>query len=232
MPGERVLWIRFKLNHFTCTTYLYVNTCDMKKVEMKDKVFGKLKVLHEDLSNDHKHTKWVCECECGVIKSISGDHLRRTLIVSCGCKNRLKKNGDISSSLWYNITSSKISKRSKRRNLDFNLTKEYVYKLFLEQQDKCALSGVDITLPTRWNGSDYTASLDRIDNTKGYIKGNVQWLHKHVNIMKNSFPQEMFIYLCNKITENNKIDSPIINDINNFKWGLNTKYEVDIVSPK
>ena len=65
-----------------------------------------------------------------------------------------------------------------------------------------------------------------------YIKGNVQWLHKHVNIMKNSFPQEMFIYLCNKITENNKIDNPIINDINNFKWGLNTKYEVDIVLPK
>lgn len=198
----------------------------MKKIEMKGKVFGKLKVLHEDLSDDHKHTKWVCECECSTIKSISGDHLRRGLIVSCGCKNKLKKDGDISGGLWFNISNSKLSKRSKRRNLDFNLTKDYVYNLFLKQGGKCALSGVDITLPTKWKGSDYTTSLDRIDNTKGYVKGNVQWLHKHVNIMKNSFPQDVFIFLCNKITENNKIGDTITTDINNFKWGLNTKYEV------
>jgi hypothetical protein len=198
----------------------------MKKLEMKDKVFGKLKVLHEDLSSNYKHTKWFCECECGTVKSVSGDHLRRGLIKSCGCMTKLKTGGDISGALWYNIANSKLSKRSKRRNLDFNLTKDYVYNLFLEQNGKCALSGVDITLPTKWKGSDYTASLDRIDNTKGYIKGNIQWLHKHVNIMKNSFPQDMFIYLCNKITENNKIGDAATTDINSFRWGLNTKHEV------
>ncbi len=192
---------------------------------MEGKVFGKLKVLHEDLSNAYKHKKWVCECECGNTKSISGDHLRRGLIVSCGCKNKLKEGGDISGDLWYSITKSKVSKRSKRRNLNFNITKEYIYKLFQEQKGKCALSGLDITLPTKWKGSDYTASLDRIDNSKGYIKGNVQWLHKHVNIMKNSFPQDIFIYLCNKVTENNTIDELPINEINEFKWGLNTKHE-------
>jgi hypothetical protein len=51
---------------------------------MKGKVFGKLKVLHEDLSNVYKHTKWVCQCDCGEIKSIAGTHLRRGLIQSCG----------------------------------------------------------------------------------------------------------------------------------------------------
>lgn len=196
----------------------------MKKIEMKGKVFGKLKVLHEDLFNAYKHTKWICECECGNTKSVSGDHLRRGLITSCGCKNKLREGGDINGDIWYNITSFKVSKRSKRRNLDFDLTKEYIYDLFIEQNRKCALSGLDITLPTKWKGSEYTASLDRIDNNKGYVKGNVQWLHKHVNIMKNSFPQDIFIYLCNKVGENYNTNIKL-EEVNNFKWGLNTKHE-------
>ena len=190
---------------------------------MKGEVFGKLKVLHEDLSNAYKHKKWVCECECGNTKSISGDHLRRGLIQSCGCIKKLNQEGDISSDLWYNITSSKISKRSKRRELEFNISKEYIYNLFIEQNGKCALSGIQITLPTKWKDKNYTASLDRINNNKGYIQGNVQWVHKHVNIMKNSFPQETFIYLCNKISENNIVNQVGLSEINNFKWGLNTK---------
>lgn len=195
----------------------------MEKINMVGKVFGKLKVLNEDLSNTHKHLKWVCECSCGNIKSIAGTHLRTGLIISCGCAKKLNKEGEISGDLWYNITSSKTSKRSKRRELEFNITKEYIYNLFIKQKSKCALSGVEITLPTKWKDNNYTASLDRIDNNKGYIQGNVQWLHKHVNIMKNSFPQKTFIYLCNKISENNIIDNVTIEDINNFKWGLNTK---------
>ena len=195
----------------------------MKKIEMGGKVFGKLKVLHEDLSNAYKHVKWVCECECGNIKSVSGDHLRRGLIKSCGCIKELSKDGGISGDLWYTITSSKVSKRSKRRSLDFDLTKEYVYTLFKEQGGKCALSGVDITLPVKWKDNTYTASLDRIDNDKGYVIGNVQWVHKHVNIMKNSFPQDMFIYLCNRISDNHTVVDLPLTEVNDFKWGLNIK---------
>lgn len=190
----------------------------MDKIEMKGKVFGKLKVLHEDLSNSYKHKKWVCECDCGITKSVSGDHLRRGLITSCGCKNKLKDGGDISSDMWYSLTNNKLSKRSKRRNLEFTITKEYVYNLFINQNKKCALSGVDITLPKTWRDRAYTASLDRIDSKLGYVEGNVQWLHKHVNIMKNTFPQDMFIFLCNKISKN---ITTLDYDIDNFKWGQN-----------
>jgi hypothetical protein len=57
-----------------------------------------------------------------------------------------------------------------------------------------------------------TASLDRIDSTKGYIKGNIQWVHKDVNKMKWNWNQSNFINWCKLITnyynekENSKTD--------------------------
>ena len=48
-----------------------------------------------------------------------------------------------------------------------------------------------------------TASLDRIDSKKGYIKGNLQWVHKDLNIMKNSYPNQYFIEMCKKVANAN-----------------------------
>lgn len=50
-----------------------------------------------------------------------------------------------------------------------------------------------------WNMSHGTASLDRIDSSKGYIEGNVQWVHKYVNVMKWDFSMEEFLDICRKI---------------------------------
>jgi len=47
----------------------------------------------------------------------------------------------------------------------------------------------------------WTASLDRIDNNKGYIKGNVQWVLKDINKMKNIHTQDYFIELCKLVWE-------------------------------
>jgi hypothetical protein len=66
----------------------------------------------------------------------------------------------------------------------------------------CALSGEAITLPknrTDFVGGGYTASLDRIDSSKGYIVGNVQWVHKDINFMKFTFSESRFIDLCKKV---------------------------------
>jgi hypothetical protein len=49
-----------------------------------------------------------------------------------------------------------------------------------------------------------TASLDRIDSSKGYIEGNVQWIHKHINKMKNNFNESYFIEICKKISQKNQ----------------------------
>lgn len=61
---------------------------------------------------------------------------------------------------------------------------------------KCALTGREIGFD-----APQTASLDRIDSTKGYLSGNVQWVHVSVNRMKNSFSQNEFIATCTEVAE-------------------------------
>ena len=39
-----------------------------------------------------------------------------------------------------------------------------------------------------------TASLDRIDSSKGYQPGNVWWVHKRVNRLKNDFSMDELLY--------------------------------------
>jgi hypothetical protein len=57
--------------------------------------------------------------------------------------------------------------------------------------------------------SAHTASLDRIDSNKDYVEGNIQWVHKHLNLMKNILSQEYFINLCNKVSNNFKQNEKI-----------------------
>lgn len=60
-----------------------------KIIDLTNKRFGRLIVLYKD---SNKKTKtgcyWVCKCDCGNIKSIRSDHLRKGHILSCGCYNK------------------------------------------------------------------------------------------------------------------------------------------------
>lgn len=189
---------------------------------MIGKKFGKLLILDEVSKNKNGHIKYLCECECGNTCEVFGTHLRSNKIVSCKCKNRID---GVSSDMWYNIIKSGVKTRAKRSRLEVNITKEYVNELYKNQNGKCKLSGIEITLPKTWRDRTYSASLDRIDSEKGYIIGNVQWVHKHINVMKNTFPEEMFIFLCKKISEQNECKEFTSDEINGFKWGLNDKYK-------
>jgi hypothetical protein len=45
-----------------------------------------------------------------------------------------------------------------------------------------------------------TVSLDRIDSSIGYVRGNLQLVTAVVNRMKQEFPQEDFLQMCETIT--------------------------------
>ena len=66
-----------------------------------------------------------------------------------------------------------------------------MHKLFYEQMGKCKISGIDLIMTPK--GNHQTASLDRIDSSKGYTEDNIQWVHKDINWMKNSFKEDVFL---------------------------------------
>jgi hypothetical protein len=83
-----------------------------------------------------------------------------------------------------------------RRSIPLELTIEEAWTLFRSQNATCALSGLPIGFGI---GTKTTASIDRIDSEGPYKLGNVQWVHKHINMMKGPLPQHRFLELCSTI---------------------------------
>ncbi len=153
---------------------------------------------------------WLAEHICGRIHEFRTTQIRsqkycKECIVDYYKKNKgsnhksWKGFGELSSDLF---TTIKLNARD--RSLDFNLDMEYLWNLFLYQNRKCVLSGLDIQLNEKCNEKKFkTATLDRIDSKFGYIKGNVQWLHRDINKMKNNFPEEYFLKMCELVFKKN-----------------------------
>lgn len=125
---------------------------------------------------------------------------------------------------------------ARRRDIPFTVSIEYLWELAEKQDMKCALTGLPVVFPTIQNGSgNWTldanaqqrmrtgagrievASLDRIDSSKGYAEGNVQWVNKWVNLMKNGLSQEEFIHLCHLVASQHANPEP--SRLNGFSFG-------------
>jgi transposase len=132
-----------------------------------------------------------------------GDILRgENIIPEIGRRGKTSKRwkgiGDIRVAFFNTIKFS-----AQQRDIEFDVTIEYIWDLFIIQKNKCSLSGLNLEMgPSALD--DRTASLDRIDSSKGYIEGNVQWVHKMINTMKWDFNQDDFIKMCTAIYLNNQ----------------------------
>jgi hypothetical protein len=186
-----------------------------KKIDLTGQKFTELTVICEEGKNKHGQRLWKCICSCGKNKLVSTGDLKNGHNKSCGClingKNKNSKHpnhargnkspywkghGEISLYQWRHIKDSACS-----RNIEFLITIEEAWQLFLDQDKKCKLSGLDIRLRERAKDYKATASLDRIDSKKGYTIDNIQWIHKKINTMKMDLDEESFFYYCRLITE-------------------------------
>lgn len=158
----------------------------------------------EKIRTGSKITHFLCQCDCGKTKRISVHSLGR--IKSCGCRLfvRYKEHRDFKGCGKLPLAKWNTFKRNaKKRGIPFDLSIEEGWNLFEEQEEKCAFTGIEIAF---WVGSGRTrrrstASLDRIDSTKGYTIHNVHWVHKRINQIKMDMPLDEFISWCRKVTE-------------------------------
>lgn len=166
--------------------------------------FGRLVVLQRGENYSNGQTRWKCLCDCGIEVLIARANLVRNMQASCGClKSRTGKDhplfsgvGDISASQWQRIQSGADGK--KRRPIEFSVTIEEAWQLFLDQGKKCALTGWDIDFG-QGRRIVPTASLDRIDSSQGYKLNNIQWLHKDINRLKWDLSTERLVELCRAV---------------------------------
>lgn len=189
--------------------------------DLTNKQFGALKAVRPDGKNKNNQYFWVSQCECGREHRCLGTSLLRGDTVRCKqctknwhlSRNQAKSTnvGDLTSAWWgahvvkrangYN--NSKYLK-GKKQTFELDITMEYIWDLFLQQEKKCALSRLPLQFPEGRKVHGGTASLDRIDSTKGYVKGNVQWLHKEVNMLKGPRSDKELVELCKLIAKNNE----------------------------
>lgn len=141
-----------------------------------------------------------CKCDCGNIYEAKASDIVKGNTKSCGCNEYGQRAvGKIPRTfIRY------LSVQATQRKLEFNLTLKYLSELFDEQNGICALSGVEIGLPRVMRGNTRTASIDRINPNKGYVMGNVQWVHKDINYAKLAMQNDDFIAMCKRVVEYNK----------------------------
>lgn len=182
----------------------------MKVIDIIGRKYGLLTILSyygPKITGGKRRRCYLAKCDCGKEKVVLGCSVCKGLCKSCGClRKRIgSKNpkwtgcGEISGNDWDYIRSrcSRSWGGKKRKEvIPLEITIKYAWKLFVKQEEKCALTGLGICF-----GKQKTASLDRIDSKKGYIKGNVQWVHKTINLMKQSLTQATFIEFCRLVAQ-------------------------------
>ena len=83
-----------------------------------------------------------------------------------------------------------------KRGYCFDITIDDVAGLLEEQMHQCALTGEPVALD---KCSSPSGSLDRIDNSKGYTKDNIQITTKEINMLRGYFSIEDFVRFCNLV---------------------------------
>lgn len=115
---------------------------------------------------------WLCRCDCGKEKIICSENLNSGKIKSCGCYKREMSSKPFGESA-INARYSAYKHDAKNRNIVFFLTKEYFIKLSQGNCFYCNSKPSKIE-KNKFNRGDFIYNgIDRIDNNKGYINGNV-----------------------------------------------------------
>lgn len=213
--GMREIAHELKINIKSVIKILKLNKVEIRKGK-KNRIgnrYDRLKVVRYTRLDNSDKPMWECWCECGNKVEARGSDLETGKIKSCGCLRieKSKENIKISHKMYprsYGFCGiedirgaylSGIKHRSMKKGREYSVSNQYLWDLYLKQNRKCAMTGMEI----KFNTGKQTASLDRIDSKKGYVEGNVQWVHKDINSVKHDYTVDQFRNYC-KLVANYK----------------------------
>jgi hypothetical protein len=145
--------------------------------------------------------------------SRSGSRLKNAILLSAVCKRcKQQRFGVWISHPLYSPGLDEFFERrvalakhgANNRGIFFGISKDDVLGTFLNQEGRCALSGIDLDFKvdgSMENGLHglRAPSIDRIDSSKDYLPDNIQITSAVINRMKANSPNEAFIELCRLI---------------------------------
>lgn len=170
----------------------------MKFLNEINKKFGRWTVLKQGTTK-RKLIHWVCQCDCGIHREVSGVSLRSGKSKSCGCDpgKRAKPKGEAA----FKFCFWNYKYWAKKRGLSWKLSKEQFRNLTTSNCFYCGKVPSQKKKQRNFNGEYVYNGIDRVDNTKGYIVENCVSCCKICNYMKRALTQQEFFNHINQIAK-------------------------------
>lgn len=92
-----------------------------------------------------------------------------------------------------------ILRRLKKIDISCDIDIEYLYHLYFNQNARCAITGLEFNTQPYIGTKARSISVDRIDNSIGYRKGNIRLICFMVNVMRNRFSDREVLEMASAI---------------------------------
>lgn len=152
---------------------------------------------------------------CG--KNFESKAASDTYCCSKGCKT--KYIGQYYKKKMYSSVEEKLKKllysvkhRAKKQKLEYDLDHQFILNKYNQQEGKCIKTKIPFVLNNclRSEGKGpWSASIDRIDPNKGYLKDNIQIVCLMYNLGKCMWTDKEVLEFCKKVVENQKLPDGI-----------------------
>jgi hypothetical protein len=148
----------------------------------------------ERLSEASRDRYSIYRCHCGTTKEIRDDAVKSGQ-QSCGCLRgaNLITHGKGNTLEAYMLDRSKS--RAKKKGFEHNITIDDIHI-----PDKCPLLGIPLFAGQGGVGPN-SPTLDRIDSSKGYVKGNVWVISYKANTIKSNATPEELLTIATRLTD-------------------------------
>jgi hypothetical protein len=96
----------------------------------------------------------------------------------------------------------KKNNEDKKSRGECTIDREMLLKLKEKQNNKCAISGVELV----WkHHSKNKTSIDRIDCDKGYTEDNIRLVTQQINYAMSNFEYDWFLDMCKNVVKHNNL---------------------------